>query len=140
MTLDEIKSRLIEAAATLRRLPLAARDMPAGLGTYWPAVLHDPFEAALEPDAGIEIEGIRQYYSIQVRPAAPSPGEIHRMQECLDWMLWLTGPQRIAVWGVAQGVRRNRLGRMLHCGPVTVWRRQTEGLLRISAGMGQKKT
>lgn len=83
---DGIRSALEDAAETLRRLPSAVRRPRL---TSWPDVVRDS-AALLAPSA----EG-------RVRPAAPTPGAIDRMDRALLWLLACDGEARRLVWARA---------------------------------------
>lgn len=81
-----IRAALEEAAETLRRLPPALRRPRL---TAWPEVVRDS-AGLLGPSA----EG-------RVRPAAPTPGAIDRMDRTLTWLLACDPEARRLVWARA---------------------------------------
>lgn len=83
----EIRHRMQEAAATIRRLPLPRYGKPASFRTAWPDVAHDWLAYA---DISTHLSRI-----------PPTPLEISRMDEVLDWLHLLTRDQRLIIWGRA---------------------------------------
>lgn len=81
-----IRSALEEAAETLRRLPPGLRRPRL---TSWPEVIRDSV-GLLGPSA----EG-------RIRPAAPTPGAIDRMDSVLSWLMACDGEARRLVWARA---------------------------------------
>lgn len=76
-----IKARFEEAAETLRALPLRARDRPQARLTRWPDVVHQAMLAY-------------GWTAMRVRPPAPSPGAIDRLDETLSWLWALADDER----------------------------------------------
>lgn len=89
-----IRAALEEAAETLRRLPPGVRRPRL---TSWPDVVRDS-AGLLGPSA----EG-------RVRPAAPTPGAIDRMDRVLAWLLACDAEARRLVWARACRVPWRRL-------------------------------
>jgi hypothetical protein len=96
-TADDVRYRLIEAAATLRRLPLPPRSLPAEVRAAWPDVVTSTLEAYgyAAPRRG--------------RPPAPEPQAIRRLDETLGWLLWLDEEARRLVWARACGITWRRI-------------------------------
>lgn len=84
---EEVRHRFAEAASTLRRLPLPRYGKPSELRTHWPDVAHDWLAYA---DISTHLARI-----------PPTPLEISRMDEVLDWLHLLTRDQRLIIWGRA---------------------------------------
>lgn len=84
---EEIRHRFTEAASTLRRLPLPKNSRPARFKTAWPDVCYDWLAYGWMPTRSPRIP--------------PTPLEISRMDEVLDWLHLLTRDQRLIVWGRA---------------------------------------
>ena len=81
-TLDDVSARFYEAAITARRLPPVRVQ---GYFNCWPAFARSEWEAysADEP--------VRRSFP-------PSPEEVDRMLETMQWVLWLEVEQRHLVW------------------------------------------
>ena len=79
------------AALTLRRLPDPPGSGPRGYGSSWPEYVRDARHAY-------------GYHEARMR-VVPSPAEIARMEDCLDW-LRLVGPED-AVRAMTVGARRH---------------------------------
>jgi hypothetical protein len=78
---ERIKARFEEAAETLRRLRLGARDRPEARLSHWPDVVH---QATLAYGWGTS----------RLRLPAPSPEAIDRLDETLSWLWPLTDDER----------------------------------------------
>jgi Domain of unknown function (DUF6362) len=88
MTGTEIKARFEEAADTLRALRLGPRDKPSTRLTHWPDVVHQAILAY-------------GWSAARVKPPAPSPEAIDRMDETLAWLWPLEDHERRLVMGRA---------------------------------------
>lgn len=86
-TREEIRHRLAEAAATIRRLPLPKYAKPAAYRTAWPDVAYDWLTYASD--------------RTHLERIPPTPFEISRMDEALGWLLLLSRQQRLILWGRA---------------------------------------
>jgi hypothetical protein len=86
-TIPEIRLRFEEAAHTLRRLPLPRDGRPHDWRVSWPDVVYDWLAYGWLP---ARAQGIR-----------PTPVEITRMDEVLQWLHWLTRDQRMILWARA---------------------------------------
>ena len=118
MVFAVVKARLVEAAATLKRMKLERWDYPSERLTWWPDVVRDSSDSY--PDE-----------ATKVSQAAPDPGAIDRMEEVLGWLLWLDdGVQRL-VWARAERVTWRQLE--THDG------RSRETLRNDEAGSGRDK-
>lgn len=99
-SMEDVRYRLAEAAETLRRLPMPANGRPANevhaLGAHWPEVV----------TATVEAYGRER---VRMRPPAPAPDAIRRLDEALGWLLWLDEDARRLVWARACGVTWRRL-------------------------------
>lgn len=73
-TVDEVVNRLREAGDTVRRLPKPRG--PAAYGSGWPDVVRDAREAY-------------GYTEGRIRPAAPTPRSIDRLDEVFGWFTYL---------------------------------------------------
>ena len=81
-TLDDVSARFYEAAITARRLPPVRVQ---GYFNCWPAFARSEWEAysADEP--------VRLSFP-------PTPEEVERMLETMQWVLWLDVEQRHLIW------------------------------------------
>ena len=84
---EEVRHRFAEAAATIRRLPLPKNSRPAHFKTAWPDVCYDWLAYGWMPTRSPRIP--------------PTPYEITRMDEVLDWLHLLTRDQRLILWARA---------------------------------------
>jgi hypothetical protein len=80
-TPELIKTRFEEAAETLRALPLKSRDRPEARLSRWPDVVHQAILAY-------------GWAAARVRPPAPSPEAIDRLEETLSWLWPLADAER----------------------------------------------
>ena len=87
MTRDELRQRMREAAWTLRRLPMPRNGLPADFKVGWPDVAYDWLAYGWLPTRSPRIP--------------PTPDAIDRLDECLNWMHWLTRDQRVIIWARA---------------------------------------
>ncbi len=91
-----VKSRLEEAAETLKVMMLSSRDRPAGMGSGWPDIVQESCE-------------VLGFSDVRVRPAAPPPARISRADEAVIWLLWLNDAERRVTWARASGITWRRL-------------------------------
>lgn len=91
-----VKTRMEEAAETLKAMTLNGHDRPARLESRWPDVVRQSCEAY-------------GYGKVRLRPAAPSPASISRADEAVTWLLWLSDSQRRICWARASGITWRRL-------------------------------
>ena len=119
VTLKMLEERFEEAARTLRRLPNPPGSTPRGYRSAWPEYRHDPNQAYGWDDARIRV--------------VPSPRAIQRMEECLEWLRWLSDPEdaRI-VWLRAEGWRWRQIAIRVGCVRQTAWRRWVAALATIA--------
>jgi hypothetical protein len=73
-TLALVERRFQEAIEVLRRLPNIER--PGRLRSFYPTVVREREESY-------------GWSAAEARPAVPTPAEISRMDECVDWLAWL---------------------------------------------------
>ncbi|MBM3597341.1 MAG: hypothetical protein FJX35_03955 [Alphaproteobacteria bacterium] len=118
-TEDAVKARLAEAADTLRRLPGGV--MRARL-TGWPEVVR----------AAAEAYG---YDGARMRPAAPGPAAISRMDEALAWLFALDLDARRIVWARAGRVSWRRLEDMDGRSHVTLRRVHDRAMAAIARAL-----
>lgn len=84
LTPDVVKARFEEAADTLRALRLSARDRPSTTLARWPDVVHQAMLAY-------------GWTATKVRPPAPSPDAIDRLDRTLEWLWPLADDERRVV-------------------------------------------
>jgi hypothetical protein len=98
-TADLVRARLAEAADTLRRLPIPRGGFPSRLRASWPDVVQESFEIWI----GYGRDNPR------LRPAAPSPQAIQRLDETLTWLHVLDDDERKIIWSRSSGFSWRRL-------------------------------
>lgn len=81
MTAERVRARFEEAAATLRGLRIGRRDRPETRLSRWPDIVHQAMLAYGWSDA-------------RVRPPAPQPEAIDRLDETLSWLWPLADDER----------------------------------------------
>jgi hypothetical protein len=86
-TLPEIRQRLAEAATTLRRMPMPKHGKPADFQVSWPDVVYDWLAFG--------------WYPSRTPRIPPTPIEISRLDETLNWLHLLTRDQRVILWARA---------------------------------------
>lgn len=118
LSVHEIEDRLEEAARTLRRLPNPPGSGPKGYGSSWPDYVRSRFTAYGADAARMKV--------------VPSARDIAEMEECLEWLGWLSPDDAKIVWLRAEGMRWAQVGR--HVGVVrqTAWRRWAAALITIA--------
>jgi hypothetical protein len=104
-----IAERLAEATDVLARLP---EERARGFYDLWPRLVGEPCRC--------------------LRPAAPSPEAIDRLDEALSWLLWLEPRERHLVWLRADGMPWKWITRRVGIGRTTAWQRWTVALLKIA--------
>jgi hypothetical protein len=117
-TAELVRARLAEAMRILRLLPDGATARPSTRLARWPDVVHDLAEAY----------GYAQARSL----ARPTPAEIGRLDETLQWLFLIgCGQQRLAVIGVAMGLNLRVIGRSFGCSHETVRTRERAGIAAL---------
>jgi hypothetical protein len=106
---EAVAARLEEAVDVLARLP---EERVCGLYDLWPKLVG---ELCRQP-----------------RLAAAAPEAIDRMDQALQWLLWLEPEERRLVWLRAQGVPWKRITHWLAIGRTTAWQRWAAALLQIA--------
>lgn len=104
--IETVEVRFEEAASTGRRLPPVRVQ---GYFNTWPAFVRSQWEA-FSADT-------REY-----RPFPPSPEDIDRMLETMQWVLWLEVEQRHLVWMRAKRYGWREIGIRFACDRTTAWR------------------
>jgi hypothetical protein len=120
---DDVADRFEEAFRTLRKLPPVT---VRGYFNTWPAVLHSAREIAF-----MEAEPMR---------IRPSPAAIGRMEETLDWIVWIEEAERRLVWQRAARVPWKQISYELGCDRTTAWRRWQLALTTIAARLNAQAT
>lgn len=118
-TIEDVASRLAEAADTARRLP---RVQVQGYFNVWPVFARDAWEAY--PDDHV------------YRPLPPSPQAIDRMMEVMRWVQWLEVEQRHLVWMRAKHYEWHQIGRRFGCDRTTAWRHWKRAMEILVAHLG----
>ena len=132
-TADEVSQRLYEGVETLSRLPLPRNAFPASLSSAWPDVIRSVSEAY-------------GYHRARSRPAAPTPQNIRRMDEALEWLWYVKQPEhRRAVfvtsmaWRGSKGnwrpISLRKAARILDVSHETVRLWRDHGIDRIVRGL-----
>src|SRR5579859_1902500 len=96
--LELVTGFLSEASDTLKRLPLS-NGAPARLKAWWPDIVRSAAESYGHAPA-------------KMRPAAPEPSAIARLDGVTDWLFWITEDARRIVWARANGVSWPAIARM----------------------------
>ncbi|MBU9710119.1 hypothetical protein KSP24_24905 [Paenibacillus sp. AK121] len=117
LTPREIEDRFEEAALTMRRLPDPAGSGARAWGRSWPDYVHDARHAY-------------GYGEFRVR-IVPSAAEIQRMEECIDWLRWLSPDDAKLVWFRAEGQRWRQVCIKIGCVRQTAWRRWVAAILTV---------
>lgn len=125
ITPRDIEDRLEEAALTLRRLPNPAGSGARGYGSSWPDYVHEAKHAYGYEKARMKV--------------VPTPREIQRMEDALEWLMLISGEteqaaieNRRIVWMRADGYRWRQICIQIGCVRSTAWRRWTAALVTIS--------
>ncbi|MBM3550048.1 MAG: hypothetical protein FJX54_24180 [Alphaproteobacteria bacterium] len=117
-TAEAVRARLAEAMRILRLLPDDALSRPSSHVVRWPDVVHDIAEA--------------YGYGKSRAPARPSPAEIGRLDETLQWLFLIrSGQQRLAVIGVAMGLNLRVIARTFGCSHETIRQREKAGIAAL---------
>lgn len=124
-TQDEVVRRLREAGDTVRRLPKPRG--PIGFGSGWPDVVRDAREAY-------------GYTEGRLRPAAPTPRAIDRMEEVFTWFQYLADhtDEMRAMWlAVGCGLSFAHTARMMGVHRKTIRLRVWASVQRVSEGLNR---
>ena len=115
-TIDEIADRFDEAVYTLKRLP------PVRVPSYfnsWPQILHSTAE---------RLQADKKTFKL----GPPSALAITRMEECLEWVMWLEEEEeRHVVWMRAQNICWKLICRKIGYGRTKAWQIYCCALLKI---------
>lgn len=131
ITPRDIEDRLEEAALTLRRLPNPAGSGARGYGSSWPDYVHEAKHAYGYEKARMKV--------------VPTPREIQRMEDALEWLMLIGGEteqaaidNRRIVWMRADGYRWRQICIQIGCVRSTAWRRWTAALVTISNRLNKR--
>ena len=113
-----VEDRMEEAALTLRRLPNPPGSGPKGYGSSWPEYVHEAKHAY-------------GYHEARMR-VVPNAGEIARMEECLEWLRFVSPDDAKIVWLRAEGRRWRQVGIAVGVVRQTAWRRWVAALQTIA--------
>lgn len=132
ITPAEIEDRFEEAALTLRRLPNPSGSGARGYGRSWPEYVHEAKHAYGYGEARMRV--------------VPNAREIQRMEEALEWLTFVTGPDEQAaadnrriIWMRAEGYRWRQICRAVGCVRSTAWRRWVAALLTIAKHLNRQR-
>ena len=121
-----VRARLREAMDTLRRLPMPKDGRPRILSSGMPEVVHHVVEA---------------YGYAAGSPKTPVPRQdIGRLDEVLDWLMWL--PERqdaIVVTAVAMGLTLRNVGRLVGRSHEWCRRRERAAVAGIAERLNQRR-
>ena len=121
-SIEEVASRLVEAATTARRLPPVRVQ---GYFNLWPTIVRTEYERFAQDE------------TLQYR-FPPSPIEIERMMASMQWVQWLEVEQRKLVWMRAERYRWNEIGKRFGCVPRTAQRRWELAIHLICLNLEQR--
>lgn len=113
-----IEDRMDEAALTLRRIPNPPGSGPKGYGQSWPEYVHEAKHAYGYNEARMRV--------------IPNAAEIQRMDECIDWLRFVSPDDARIVWLRAEGWRWRHICIQAGCVRQTAWRRWAAALLTIA--------
>lgn len=113
-----IEDRMEEAALTLRRLPNPPGSGPKSYGQSWPEYVHDAMHAYGYSEARMKV--------------IPSADQIQRMDECIEWLRFVSPDDARIVWQRAEGWRWRHVCIQAGCVRQTAWRRWAAALLTIA--------
>ncbi|WKB50876.1 DUF6362 family protein [Eleftheria terrae] len=121
-TVEAVAMRFADAAETSRRLP-AVRVQ--GYLSTWPRVVREAWEAL----------GLREEAPVRF---PPSPQDIDRLLQAMQWVQWLQVEQRHLVWMRAQRYGWQEIGKRLGCERTTAWRRWMVALQVVADRLNQQ--
>lgn len=120
-----IEDRMEEAALTLRRLPNPPGSGPKGYGSSWPEYVQEAKHAY-------------GYHEARMR-VVPNAAEIARMEECLEWLRFVSPEDAKIVWLRAEGRRWRQVGIAVGVVRQTAWRRWVAALQTIANHLNQNE-
>jgi hypothetical protein len=127
LTATDIKGRFEEAADTLRALRVGARDRPGTRLTRWPDIVHQAILAY-------------GWSGARVRPPAPSPEAIDRLDITLSWLWPLADEERRLVMARAFRIPWRRIEDLDGRSERTLRTIHAKVLERIAADPTQKRS
>lgn len=135
---DAVWELLLEAAATLRRLPNRERGwLTASTRAHWPAFVQSLEGHAAEATAGSAGSGVAG-----LRPAPAAAEAIDRMDQVLVWLTHVGGakPQRdlAVLFGLACGLKVSSLRRRFGCGRRTIYDIRDRALTRLCSWLARE--
>ena len=123
-TAVDVAGRMDEAVRTLRRLP---KVKVTGYFNSW-------------PDHTRSIAEQLQAAKVPMKMGPPTADAITRMEECLDWMVWLDDEtERLLVWMRAENVAWKLICRKVGFSRTKAWRIYTMTLLKIATHINAKR-
>ncbi len=120
-TAKMVAERFEEAILTLRRLPPV--KVP-GYFNMWPAVIHTEIE-------------ILQQEKRPLKLGPPAPDAIDRLDETLQWVLWVEVEERKLIWLRAGRVPWRPICLRLGVDRTTAWRQHTNALNKIAKNLNK---
>ena len=120
-TIDDVAARFEEAVTTERRLPPVRVQ---GYFNCWPAVVRNRWEAFAADE--------------KVYRFPPSPEDIDRMMETIEWVKWLEIEQRHLVWMRAKRHGWRDISIRFACNRTTAWRRWQKALETVTARLNAR--
>jgi hypothetical protein len=115
-THEMVAERMEEAAETLKHLPM---DGPRDIRSAWPPIIQDFWDAY-------------GWEKATIRLGPPSPQAIQRMDECLEWLLWLDAGQMKLVWAKAENIPWKDILSHIRTGRTKGWHLWKEALKEIA--------
>lgn len=117
-----IAGRLEEAARVLKRLP-AVR--PKQVQSSWPPIIQEFWEAY-------------GWNDVKTRLGPPSPDAISRMDECMEWLLWLEQDQIQIVWAKAEMFPWKMIIKRFGVSRATAWRKWSSSLSELAVRLNSQ--
>ncbi|MBF0401657.1 MAG: hypothetical protein HQL90_12935 [Magnetococcales bacterium] len=125
-TAKMVAARMEEAVRTLRLLRISGLK-PRGYASSWPEVVPGPDEALGRVDD-------------EFRAGPPTPEDITKMDEALQWLCWLEPDQARLVWMHAEGVPRKTICAKVGMSRAKAWRSWAAALMTIASAVNIGKT
>ena len=120
-----VRARLREAMETLRRLPMPRDGRPRSVSSGMPDIVHQVVEA--------------YGYGAGTSKAPVSPRDIARLDEVLDWLLWMPDRQdAVVVTAVAMGLTLRAVGRLVGRSHEWCRRRERAAVAGIAERLNQR--
>jgi len=122
-TASMVEERLLEAAATLLRLPPVR---VRGYFSAWPQIIHNA-------------EDRRDWEVVVRRLGPPSAKAISRMEKTLAWFQWLTPDEKRLIWLRANNVSWKAICWRMGCCRTVAWERWVFALTKIASALTLEK-